>query len=105
MSLAARRNVKLEAAEPPEASELRREIQVWRRTRTRMAATNSMERAVQALLDKKIIEVEAKLARVLLDGTVSAACAVRRWRGLRGPPSASAGPTCPLACRPHGRCP
>ena len=68
--------MQLEAAEPPEATQLRREIQVWRKTQVRMAATNSMERVVQTLLEKKIQELEAELERVLRAGTVGAAAAL-----------------------------
>uniref|UniRef100_A0A1I8IUF5 CitMHS domain-containing protein n=1 Tax=Macrostomum lignano TaxID=282301 RepID=A0A1I8IUF5_9PLAT len=52
----------LESNEDPVAAEIRREVEVWRRTAYGFAVTTSEQAAVKALLQAKICELEHRLA-------------------------------------------
>lgn len=55
------RNITIRSPESPLAAELKREIAIWRRTLSRIAATTEEERHVKELLNQKVNTMEATL--------------------------------------------
>eukprot|EP00117_Sycon_ciliatum_P019640 scpid40150/ scgid6202/ P protein; Melanocyte-specific transporter protein; Pink-eyed dilution protein homolog len=70
------RKLDLANEDPPDIAELKREVQVWRRTASRVPMVSAEQKAIRALLMQKMLETEQRLR----DLRSSRAQSTERWK-------------------------